>query len=506
MRSWISSNRPIARLATDFARLSKFNRDFVLLGLTTFFPRSAIIDTPIIDRPITDAPLLRRMPVSHPNKSDPNPLPDTLPDPELNPLLNPLLAAHMGRWAEVYFTNPPEKRDQAVSELLRELEQVSASEPALVEDLPDEPANKITEIADSPNWSSSVSVPVREPVLTCNECAYNNSPDHEFCGMCGAPLVEWAERGRPHVAETAPFPESWCERTLGGRPIDDAIQDSTIQDRPEDAIEPAVTAAAAVHRQATDLNGLLPELRQEPRPELRPTLVPKPLPGKAPRPGFESLTLLDRFHRYQYRYRLYVGALLVILLLAAFIARRARDAHSSATASPAVSAIRRSQPAPAYPAQPAGATPSASPTSQRSPIASPALNQNQANASAPENHAADSRLAPQSKPPQNVPVVASSSAAPAPAQSGAQELATAEKYLNPTGGTARDSGEAVEWLWKAVRKRNLEAALVLSDMYARGDGMPKNCDQARLLLDVAARRGGKGAAERLRNLQASGCQ
>jgi len=44
-----------------------------------------------------------------------------LPDPELNPLLNPLLAAHMGRWAEVYFTNPPEKRAEAVSELVREL-------------------------------------------------------------------------------------------------------------------------------------------------------------------------------------------------------------------------------------------------------------------------------------------------------------------------------------------------------------------------------------------------
>ncbi|MFZ1998769.1 MAG: hypothetical protein WA239_21395, partial [Candidatus Sulfotelmatobacter sp.] len=44
-----------------------------------------------------------------------------LPDPELNPLLNPLLGAHMGRWAEVYFTTPPEKRAQAVSELVREL-------------------------------------------------------------------------------------------------------------------------------------------------------------------------------------------------------------------------------------------------------------------------------------------------------------------------------------------------------------------------------------------------
>ena len=44
-----------------------------------------------------------------------------LPDTELNPLVNPLLAAHMGRWAEVYFTSPPERRAQAVSDLVREL-------------------------------------------------------------------------------------------------------------------------------------------------------------------------------------------------------------------------------------------------------------------------------------------------------------------------------------------------------------------------------------------------
>ena len=36
----------------------------------------------------------------------------TLPPPELNPLLNPVLADHMGRWAQVYFTSPPEKREE----------------------------------------------------------------------------------------------------------------------------------------------------------------------------------------------------------------------------------------------------------------------------------------------------------------------------------------------------------------------------------------------------------
>ena len=47
--------------------------------------------------------------------------PSTLPPPELNPLVNPLLAENMGRWAQVYFTSPPEKREHAVQELLREL-------------------------------------------------------------------------------------------------------------------------------------------------------------------------------------------------------------------------------------------------------------------------------------------------------------------------------------------------------------------------------------------------
>ena len=412
----------------------------------------------------------------HPtDKSEPN----TLPDPELNPLLNPLLAAHMGRWAEVYFTNPPEKREQAVSELLRELENVSSPEPASVEGIGDEHAKQSTKAEDSLNWSSSVS----EPVLTCDGCAYNNSPEHEFCGMCGAPLVEWAERGLPHVAETAPIGESWCERTLSGSPSEDPIEDAI-----KDAIEPAISSTAAgARREATELSGLLPELR--------PKLVPKLLPRKDPRPG--------QAERLSYPYRRYAGAVLAILLaVVSFIAWRGRDTHSGAASSPPTPAVPQAQPAQVNPAPPPGATASALPTTGRaSPVASPVQNQNNTNANSPQDQAADSRIASQ-----NVPVVASSSAAAAPAQSGAEELAMAEKYLNPTRGMTRDSGEAAEWLWKAVRKRNLEATLALSDLYARGDGVAKSCDQARLLLDAAARKGGKGAAERLRNLQAFGCE
>jgi len=91
-------------------------------------------------------------------------------------------------------------------------------------------------------------------------------------------------------------------------------------------------------------------------------------------------------------------------------------------------------------------------------------------------------------------------------ESGAEDLATAEKYLNGTQGVPRHSGEAAEWLWKAVGKGNLAATLALSDLYLRGDGVPKSCDQARLLLDAAARKGGRAAADRLRNLPAFGCE
>ena len=61
----------------------------------------------------------------------------------------------------------------------------------------------------------------------------------------------------------------------------------------------------------------------------------------------------------------------------------------------------------------------------------------------------------------------------------------------------RDSSEAAKLLWKSVRKQNATAALLLSDLYLRGDGVPRSCDQARLLLVAAARRGAPQAAQQL---------
>ena len=64
-----------------------------------------------------------------------------LPNPELNPLLNPTLGRHLGRWAQVYFTSPPEKREEAVEELLRELQ---GDSPATQETIASMPADSPT--------------------------------------------------------------------------------------------------------------------------------------------------------------------------------------------------------------------------------------------------------------------------------------------------------------------------------------------------------------------------
>jgi hypothetical protein len=389
------------------------------------------------------------------DKSDSSPS----PDPELNPLVNPLLAAHMGRWAEVYFTNPPEKRDQAVSQLLRELENVSPPESSTVQGFPDPNWGIKTETADSPNLSSSA----LEPGRTCPGCGYYNTASHEFCGMCGAPLPVSPETRVAQVAEAPSIAgEGWQERSLRANAV-------------EDVMEP-VRSTAAGERSAAELSSLLP--------------------GK----GYPGHRLKSEFlpYRYRlYRYRLYIAAGLAVLLgVLGYRAGRGPQAGSETAATPSATAIKHTQPAPANPAQPPSATRSALPTS--APISPKVQDKNQLDTSSQSDQTADSRFAPPT-----LPGGASSSAV---TQSGGLELARAEKYLNGAPGMTRDSAEAAHWLWKAVGKRNLEATLALSDLYVRGDGVPKSCDQARLLLDAAARKGAKAAAERLRNLQASGCE
>jgi hypothetical protein len=114
-------------------------------------------------------------------KDDPN-LNDILPDPRLNPMINPRLGKNLGRWAKVYYTTPPEKRDQAVLELVRELEGGAVSIPET------QPSTSVeAEIAQT-----FTPAPLDNPLGPITAV-----PEQRFCGHCGSPLKKNAP-GQPN--------------------------------------------------------------------------------------------------------------------------------------------------------------------------------------------------------------------------------------------------------------------------------------------------------------------
>jgi hypothetical protein len=60
-------------------------------------------------------------------------------------------------------------------------------------------------------------------------------------------------------------------------------------------------------------------------------------------------------------------------------------------------------------------------------------------------------------------------------------------------------------LWGSVQAGNSKAAVALADLYLRGNGVPANCDQARVLLLVASEKNNQEAVRKLRDLDKTGC-
>jgi hypothetical protein len=344
------------------------------------------------------------MPVPHSTKKSEI---DTMPEPELNPVLNPLLAAHMGRWAEVYFTSLPENRDQAVSQLLRELQNESFPEPAL-------------QVAD--------------PETTIAETTRKEIEDE----TPGAP---------PQAAKAVPsFPESWS-----GPELSPAANSS------EYAIGESSPTAGRHGRDDLEACWIPPT-------DILPQRAVQSVKSK---PG-------------AYRRKVYAGVALAIvftfLLYTMWHGTKtiSRDAGTQ-------SALPVAAPEATNPARTIETRNKITATSRKHRSAR-ALSTSKALTRAKSESVIGAELG------------------------GVNEFVTAERYLKGTLGTTPDSREAALWLWKAVGKKNPAAMIALSDLYLRGDGVPKSCDQARLLLDSAARKGETAAAERLRHLQAFGCE
>jgi hypothetical protein len=431
-----------------------------------------------------------------------------LPDPDLNPLSNPLLAANMGRWAEVYFTSPPEKREEAVGQLLRELERESGMESHRdgneSREIEGQPTTRKIEREIAEGELPQFSSPAGGEVSACAACSYENAVGQKFCGMCGELLPE--PKSAAQEAEPEPISSNpWGEGEPATREGYSSYDAPTGEHRDE-------SAAHSEHYRGEE---------NEPAWQMA--------EGDVPSFAVEAESV-------PYRYRLYIGALLAVMLgVLVYMAWRGTTAFSGGQQSAparAIPAAPAAEPAPeaVAPATTHGAEdvlPTGASTSARSGsalgLSAPAVTAkavpqpnraaNVASVATPPaasrstaaSHRTEARRAPKvvSRPSHRpLPAPASSSASIAQ-QSGQEELATAQKYLNGNPGAGR---EAAPWLWKAIAKGNLTATMTLSDLYLRGDGVPKSCDQARLLLDAAARKGSSAAGTRLRNLQAFGCQ
>ena len=79
---------------------------------------------------------------------------------------------------------------------------------------------------------------------------------------------------------------------------------------------------------------------------------------------------------------------------------------------------------------------------------------------------------------------------------GDEELAKANE--------ASDVAAAAAWLWKATGKGNRDAPVRLADIYVKGDGVPRSCDQALVLLRAAAIQQNALARNRLAAMYNSG--
>ena len=390
-----------------------------------------------------------------------------LPNPALNPLLNPTLGRNLGRWAEVYFTSPPEKREEAVEELLRELQGAPSNSASS-----DEPTAEVEPVPQA--------VEPQPYLQICGKCGQSYATPQRFCGMCGTALlardpelesgeqVETRHTGRN--AETLPLRYAPTSSLLG---LD----------------EPEIESSTQSYEDSSDIRWLRD----------------KHLVSDEDRPS---------------RMRRYAPALLAALAIGALFYAQWKPSKTSLgkAVQPATTVQDKtsaSEPAPKPNENAKAASPEAAPQSPTHPSA-PLSRQTQPSASAapsaPSVQApseASRQLASVETPrPQPSAKPATPSLPPPVATSdfgnGATELAQAEAYLNGRNG-ARDTAAAARLLWQAVGKENTGAILLLSNMYMIGEGVPKNCDQARVLLYAAARKHVVQAADKLRNLERSGC-
>jgi PilZ domain len=99
-----------------------------------------------------------------------------------------------------------------------------------------------------------------------------------------------------------------------------------------------------------------------------------------------------------------------------------------------------------------------------------------------------------------LPGPASSASSETGSETGSVEYSRAQQLLR-----SGDTSAAVRFLWIAVEKGNANAELALAELYWHGRGVARNCDQTRILLGAAARKGNADAEKLLQLFLREGC-
>jgi hypothetical protein len=411
-------------------------------------------------------------------------------------------------------TNPREKgEDLHVLDLLQRLEK--DSEPG-VRGVNPPPRQQPTKWAQ---W---------DPEIPCGSCHYLNPADQKFCGYCGTPLARTSAPQRPYAPpprteerrrevppepprfaseERQPSPEPppliFEERDASPEPPPFVFEERGFEER-NPGPEPAPPFAYEERRayEAPLVSSTTPQSRERDESDLE-FLRYKTQGAEESSSGWRfpvavAVLAIAGFVGY----RVYNGMSIVPQQLTRRPANTSASSPSSApetsstVAEPDVSADQPVQEAPPASAK---TTPPAS-AANRSDSDTPAVSKSAKPATPVREEQQNQVTEASQRSPERV------SAPPTPsiaASAGNEELNQARRYLSPE---THNTTEAARWLWKAVGKENGQAVLLLSDLYARGDGVVKSCDQARLLLTVAAKKGNVDAASRLRSLDAAGCQ
>jgi PilZ domain len=170
--------------------------------------------------------------------------------------------------------------------------------------------------------------------------------------------------------------------------------------------------------------------------------------------------------------------------------------QATASVPPAATPPRSDAPSNLVPAEP---PPSSSLEPPRASESLPASTEDSSTSSAP------AKAQPESPSAASRAIPSPTTSLPKTADPGGEDLLLAQPYLNNKSGPG-GSAVAVRLLWAAIEKGNVQAEITLADLYSRGDGVKKNCDQARVLLRAAAEKGSHEASQELATVIRTGCR